>query len=87
MKEITLEAIKNTEGVNGINVWEKGSVKRYYINIGQASAKAWWQEDGKLYVQDAKGRNSTEANETLKRLIGCNYSDRYSSKNEYVIIK
>lgn len=84
---ITLETIKNTEGVNGINVWEKGAIKRFYVNIGQAVTKVWWQEDGKLYVQDAKGRNSSEALAALERLIGCNYSDRYSKKAEYVVVK
>jgi hypothetical protein len=77
---ITLNKIKEVEGVQGVSEWKD----RTYINVGQATTKVWWKADGKLRVEMRQGRNSTEANQAIERLIGCNLVDRYSKAAGYV---
>ncbi|MBZ9576740.1 hypothetical protein [Modicisalibacter sp. MOD 31.J] len=87
MKTITLEQIQQTAGVQSVSAWQKGTMKRHYLDVGQAATKVWWEEDGKLRLQDGRGRDSSAAIETIERLIGCDLIDRRSQAADYVIIK
>ena len=80
---ITLEKIQKTEGVKSVNSWKN----RNYINFEKPAVTKVWEENGKLYVQRRKGRDSTEALETIERLIGCNLVDIYSKAADYVVVK
>lgn len=84
---ISLDTIKNTKGVAGINRWERGSMVRNYVNFSGAATTKVWEQDGKLYVEVRKGRDSSEAIEAIESLIGCNLTDRYSQAADYVIVK
>lgn len=84
---ISLDTIKNTTGVTGVSRWERGGMVRNYVNFSGAATTKVWEQDGKLYVDVRKGRDSSEAIEAIETLIGCNLVDRYSQAADYVIVK
>lgn len=88
MSTIELAKILEIPGVTGAKEWRAGGMIRHYIQIdGHCKSRVWWEADGKVRFEIGRGVNSTEANETLEKIIGCNLSDRYNSKAAYVILK
>jgi hypothetical protein len=87
MQTIELAQVLEISGVNGTKEWKSGNMIRHYIQISDCASKVWWEADGKVRFEIGRGRSSSEANATLEAIIGCNLSDRYSKKAEYVILK
>jgi hypothetical protein len=80
---ITKEEILEINGVTGLSEWKD----RLYINLqGKVVSKLWLDKQGKIHFEIGKGTNSTESNETIERILGCDISDRYRLKADYIIL-
>jgi hypothetical protein len=81
---ITKNEIESVSGVESLSQWKD----RYYINItNRHVSKLWLGTDGKIRFEIGKGTNSTEANETIEKILGCNIVDRYRQAAAYIIVK
>lgn len=88
MDTITIEQIKEIAPSARINLWERGSMSRHYINIDGAKAKFWWAE-GKLHYQPRRGIESDDAIAIMTALVGCNLTEVYrdGAVADYVVVE